>query len=43
MRYGATVRRAHSVLRSEKPAFFWFWVALQAIFAALFGFGIINP
>ncbi|MBV6450498.1 MAG: hypothetical protein MHPDNHAH_01222 [Anaerolineales bacterium] len=42
MRYGATHSRKRSVSRSEKPIQFWIWVAVQAVFAALFGFGIIK-
>jgi hypothetical protein len=42
VRYGATTSRAHSISRSEKPFQFWAWVAIQAVFAALFGFGIIR-
>jgi hypothetical protein len=42
VRYGATTSRAHSISRSEKPFQFWAWVVIQAVFAALFGFGIIR-
>lgn len=42
MRYGATHSRTRSVFRREKPIQFWIWVAVQGLFAVLFGFGIIK-
>lgn len=42
VRYGSTVSRSRSVSRSDKPVQFWAWVIVQAVFAALFGFGIIT-
>jgi hypothetical protein len=42
VRYGSTVSRERSISRSGKPFQFWFWVVVQAVFAVLFGFRIIN-
>ncbi len=42
IRYGATVSRERSISRSGKPFQFWLWVVIQAVFAVLFGFGIIK-
>ena len=42
VRYGSTLSRARSISRRERPVAFWLWVMIQAVFAALFGFGIIQ-
>lgn len=42
VRYGSTVSRSRSIARVEKPLQFWMWVIIQAIFAIVFGLGIIK-